>query len=160
MQMVRSRRTAHGAVVENGEIMIHLRKEQHIREMMPDGLGQMLVAHHYEMVPENGIRIHLNIVGAAFLPLVFDMELLLGPVVGAEEALACRNGCFINFRRGRSDAAWIQLHAYFEPADIEMLVRCLLERTEVLRSQRPYGQLILDEFLDVGHIREVQPMYL
>ena len=85
MKMVGGGCPAHGAVVEHREVLVHLRKQQHVREVMPDGLGDMLVAHHYEMIPKDRVGINLDIVASVLLTFVFQMKLFFRTVLDTEE---------------------------------------------------------------------------
>ena len=67
----------------------------------------MLVANYHQVVAEYGEGIHLHIVVAVFLALVFDVELLLGALVRAEEAGPCGDGTFVYLGGGRCYAAGI-----------------------------------------------------
>ena len=151
MQMVRGGGAAHGAVVEDRKILIHLREEQHVREVMPDGLGEMLVAGHHEVVLEDGIGVDLDVIVAVLFAFVFDVELLLGAVRRAEETGPGGDGFLIYLRGGGDDAAGVQLHGHIQSAYVEMPVFCRFEGAEVRGGHRPYRELVLYEFVDVCH---------
>ena len=152
MQMVRGGRAAHRAVVEHREVLIHLRKEQHVRKVMPDGLGKMLVAGDDQMVAEDGIGVHLHIVAAVFLALVLYVELFLWAVRRAEETGPRGDGLFVHFGRGGDNAAGVHLKGHLKSSHIHVSVFRILQGTEIRGRKRPYRQLVLYEFVYVRHI--------
>ena len=131
MQMVGSRSAAVRTVVEHRVPVILLRKRKHVREMMPDGLRDMLFPGDHEMPREDRIRIDLDIVAAALAAFELHVELLLGTVLRAEEAGTCRYGLGIgDSGRGRHTLG-IMLHLAGQSPDGEVLGPGGLEGTEI-----------------------------
>ena len=154
MQVIGSRSAAHRAVVVYGILRIHAAEQQHVREMVPDGLGNVLVAGYHQMVPENRERVNLDVVAAAFLAFVFEVELLLGPVFRAEEAFPGGYGFGVDFGGGGSDSAGVHLHDNPLAAHSEFLFLRILDEAEVPRRERPDRKLIAYEFIDIAHRSE------
>ena len=90
MKMVRRGSAALGAVIIDRIVLVVPGKVEHVGQMMPDGLRQMLRPGYHKMLLENGIRVDLDIVQAALAPLELKMELLLGAVLHAKETRPCR----------------------------------------------------------------------
>ena len=147
MKVVRSRSPAAGSVVEDQIVGICGREIQHVREMVPYRLRQMRVADYHEMSRENGIRIDLYVVEPALAPLEFEMELLARPVLLAQEARPCGYGLGRGVRSRGDDPRGIVLYSARKPADVELPAARGLERPEIAGGQRPYGQLVLYEFV-------------
>jgi hypothetical protein len=100
MKMVGSGSAADRAVVIDRKVGVHFAEEQHVGEMMPDGLGQMLIAHNHQVVPEDGEWIYLDIIVSALFTLVFKMELFFMAILDAKETFARCNRVRINISGG------------------------------------------------------------
>ena len=114
--------------------------------MVPDGLGDVLVAGYDKVLLEYGERVHLDVVAAALAALELEVELLRGAVLLAEETGTGRERGFIGLGRAGSYAAGVELKLGFQAAHFYRAYPHRLQGPEIGRGKGPHGQLVLYEF--------------
>ena len=145
MKVVRRGGAAGGAVVEDGVVWVFGREVQHVRQMVPDGLREMLVAGDDEVVLEDGVRVDLDMVAAALAPLEEEVALACRAVLRAEEARPRGDGLGGGVGRRGGHALGVPLDPAGEPEDGQLLGPGAFERPEIGGSERPDGKLVFDE---------------
>ena len=153
MKMIRRRCTACRAVVKNGKFDIFPAEVEHIGQMVPDGLRDVLVAGDYQVLRENRKRVDLDVVFSVLSSVELDVELFRRPVFGTEEALSRRNALRVSLGSGRSHPARVELQQHRLPINGQPTRPHRLERAEIGGSHRPYRQLVPDEFAKLFHSR-------
>ena len=152
MQVVGRGSPAAGAVVEHEEIRIFRSEVQHVREMMPYRLGQVLVADYDQMLREYEIWVDLDVVEPALAAFELEVELLRRPVLLAQEALSRRDGLGRSVGGRGQHPDRIVLYAAGQPSDFHAAALQPLQGPEVGRSERPHRELVPYEFIQfVGH---------
>jgi len=140
VRVTRDSGPAEGAVVEDDVVRELDGEVQHVRIPVPDGLGDVDVAGDDQMVRENGRTVHQD---AVFPPLpTFERKevLALHVVFLAEGASVVENG----------HPTGIRLEGHENPADGHLAGLGALQCPVFRRDGRPDGQLVMDEFIDVG----------
>ena len=147
MKMFRSRGPALRAVVEHGEPLQRARQVQHVREMVPDGLGNVLLTGYDQVLGENGKWIDLDAVLAALPAVEGQDRLLRREVLPAQEAGGVCKDVGRCSGDGGGEAGGVVLQHTLQPAGLQPPHAGRLQGPEPGRHFRPHGQLVPDEFL-------------
>ena len=148
--VVRSRRAATGAVVEESVALIVPCQVQHIHITGPDGLFAMGCQGNHQMIGENGVRVDQYVVALALAALESKVELLCRTVLAAEETGPGLEGSRVRLCRGRHYPGRIMLQLHLQSPHRELLDLHTLECPEVVTGQSPAGQLVPEELVQLA----------
>ena len=140
MRVTRDGGSAKRAVVEDDIVRKLDGEVQHVRIAVPDGLGNVDIAGDDQMVRENGGAVHQDAVFPSLPPLEGQKVLALHVILLAKGAAVVEDG----------HAAGVGLEGDEDAADGHLAGLGALEGPIFRRDDRPDGQLVMDEFIDVG----------
>ena len=129
-----------GTVVENDIVAHGGRQVQHIRETVPDGLGNVDVPRNYQMIGENGCPVYQDIVLAALPSLEREGVLMLHVILFTKRTAVVEDG----------KPARIGLQGDQNTAEGHRAGIGTLEGAVLGRHRRPHRQLIVNEFVDIA----------
>ncbi len=146
--MIRSRRSATGAVIEKGEVREVMRQIEHVHITVSYGLRFVSGGSYDKMRREDGIGIDQYLIFSAFPALERHKALLGRTVLHAQKAWARLHRGLVGLGESGAASGRIVLHRDRKTAHFSLAELHILQSPEVCRRKRPLRELVPDELMD------------